>query len=88
MKYLVLTLAAALMTITSSFACTVCKSQQLKLLRGITHGAGPESDWDYVIVAVSVVMVLATLIGSVWQLAKPGEKSAAHIKRSILNTEA
>lgn len=87
MKALILTVAFALTNIIS-FGCTVCKSQQPKLLRGITHGAGPQSDWDYVIVIATVILVLATLIGSVWQLAKPGEKSASHIKRSILNSEA
>ena len=88
MKLLLFTFIAAITTITSSLACTVCKSQQPKLLKGITHGAGPDSEWDYVIVAITVLMVLGALVGSVWHLAKPGEKDEAHIKRSILNTEA
>lgn len=88
MKRVIATLLFALTTITYSFACTVCEAQQPKLLKGITHGAGPDSAWDYVIVIATVILVLATLIGSVWHLVKPGEKNETHIKRSILNTEA
>jgi hypothetical protein len=71
----------------ASFACEVCKKQQPKPLRGITHGAGPQSDWDYVIVGVMSVIVLVTLFYSVKWLVRPGEKNSSHIKNSILNFE-
>lgn len=71
--------------ISSVLACTVCKSNQPKLLQGITHGGGPESDWDYVIISFMVLIVLGTFILSVRQLIKPGERNANHIKHSILN---
>jgi hypothetical protein len=70
-----------------AFACEVCKKQQPKVLRGITHGAGPQSSWDYVIVGVMSVIVLITLFYSIKWLVRPGEKETAHIKNSILNLE-
>jgi len=68
-------------------ACPVCERNQPKILRGITHGAGPESKWDYVIVWTTVAIVLLTLFFSVKWLIRPGEKSDRHIKRFILNNE-
>ena len=68
-------------------ACPACEAQQPKVLRGITHGAGPSGKWDYFIVYVAVVIVLVTLFYSVKWLIRPGEKSAHHIKRLILNPE-
>ncbi len=64
-----------------AIACAVCEKQQPKVLRGISHGAGPESNWDYVIVWATVIIVLLTLFYSVKWLIKPGEKSEQHIKK-------
>jgi uncharacterized protein HemY len=69
------------------FACPACEKQQPKLLRGITHGGGPQSRWDYVIVWIMVGIVILTLFFSIKWLVKPGEKSNNHIKRFILNSE-
>ncbi len=69
------------------FACPVCEKQQPEILRGITHGAGPNSNWDYVIVWSAVVIVLFTLYFSVKWLIRPGEQSQTHIKRFILDIE-
>lgn len=66
-------------------ACPLCEKQQPKILRGITHGAGPQSDWDYVIVAAIAVVVAFTTWYSVKFLLRPGEQSGTHIKRLILN---
>lgn len=68
-------------------ACPVCEKQQPKILRGIAHGAGPESNWDYVIIWTAVVIVVFTLFFSIKWLIRPGEKSSTHIKRFILNNE-
>lgn len=68
-------------------ACPVCERNQPKIFRGITHGAGPESKWDYVIVSITAIIVLLTLFFSVKWIIKPGEKSKEHIKRFILNNE-
>jgi len=71
----------------SCWACTVCKTQQPKFLQGITHGAGPESNWDYLIIATAVGVVVGTFTFSVQFLLKPGETNHDHIKRSILNPQ-
>lgn len=68
-------------------ACPACEKQQPKLLKGITHGAGPDSNWDYVIISVTAIIVLFCLFFSVKWLLRPGEKSASHIKLSILNLD-
>jgi len=70
-----------------AIACPVCERNQPKVLRGVTHGAGPESQWDYVIVWTTVAIVLLTLFFSVKWLIRPGEKSEKHIKRMILNNQ-
>lgn len=71
----------------ASLACPACEKQQPKLLRGISHGAGPESNWDMVIVWFIGIIVILTLVFSIKFLVKPGEKSNAHIKRFILSNE-
>ena len=63
-------------------ACDACKKKQV--LGGLTHGKTPDSNWDYLIVVVMVVIVLFTLFYSVKWLIRPGEKSADHIKQFIL----
>lgn len=71
----------------ASMACDACKKQQPKILQNITHGAGPQSNWDYLIVWITVFIVLFTLYFSVKWMIKPGEVSQNHIKRFILNNE-
>jgi len=73
-----------LLTCLTSIACPVCKQRQPKVLRGITHGAGPESNWDYVIIITAAAIVVFTLFFSVKWLLKPGESADDHIKRFIL----
>lgn len=72
---------------TVAISCPVCEAQQPRILRGITHGPGPQSNWDFLIVAVAAVIVLATLFYSIKWLIWPEEKEKKHIKRSILNYE-
>lgn len=66
-------------------ACPACEKQQPKMLRGITHGAGPSGNWDYVIVIAAVIIVFATLFYAVKWMIKPGETNINHIKRTVLN---
>jgi hypothetical protein len=87
MKKIIITLLAVALY-DASFACEVCKKQQPKVLRGITHGAGPQSNWDYVIVVAIAIVVVVTLFYSVKWLIKPGEHQADHIKHSILTQES
>lgn len=64
-------------------ACPACEKAQPRILRGITHGAGPDSQWDYLIVWLAVIATVLTLFYSVKWLIRPGEQSASHIKHSI-----
>lgn len=85
-KKLFLMLAVFFMS-ASVFACPACEKQQPKLLKGISHGTGPQSQWDYLIVSVVAIIVLVSLYYSVKWMIRPGEKGADHIKRTILNFE-
>ncbi len=73
-------------TRSAAWACEVCKKQQPEVLRGIAHGAGPQSDWDYVIIGITVLIVLASLFYTIKWIVRPGEKERSHIKYRILNT--
>jgi hypothetical protein len=66
------------------WTCPVCEKQQPKITQGLTHGAGPQSSWDWVIIAAISLITLLTFIYSLKYLIKPGEKNANHIKQSIL----
>lgn len=67
------------------FSCPVCEKQQPKITQGLTHGAGPQSNWDWIIIAVIALITLLTFIYSLKRLVRPGEKNKDHIKVSILN---
>lgn len=66
------------------WACDVCEQQQPKITQGITHGTGPQSNWDWVIIGAVAALTLVTLILSIKYLVKPGEKNDNHIKQTIL----
>ncbi|WPP51956.1 hypothetical protein [Catalinimonas niigatensis] len=66
-------------------ACEVCKQNQPKPLQNITHGAGPQSDWDFAIIIVGIVIVSFTLFYSLKFLIKPGEKHPGHIKNIVVD---
>jgi hypothetical protein len=87
MRRLTILLLLSALNITSSLACAVCKKDQPKILQGITHGTGPDSNWDYLIVIVMAAVVAGTFILSARYLIKPGESTETHIKRSILKIE-
>lgn len=86
MKRLLL-MISILVTGFTATACPTCEIAQPRYLKGISHGSGPQSQWDLVIISITVVIVLATLFFSIKFLVKPGEKSATHIKHFILNNE-
>lgn len=67
------------------WACEACKLQQPKITQNFTHGAGPDSKWDWLIVAVIALITVYTLVYSLKYLIKPGEKDRDHIKYSIFN---
>ena len=80
-----LTLLAFFCLNVALYACPACEKQQPKITQGLTHGGGPGSNWDWVIIAVISLITLVTLFYSVKFLVKPGEKNDNHIKQSILN---
>lgn len=69
----------------ATFACPVCEKQQPQITQGLTHGAGPASNWDWIIIGVVAAITLLTLVYSVKFLVRPGESNANHIKQSILS---
>ncbi len=69
----------------AAMACPACEAQQPKILRGITHGSGPTSNWDYVAGIVTILIVIVVLFYTIKWLINPGEKETSHIKRTILN---
>lgn len=86
LKGIGLTLMLALVA-AAGWACPVCEKQQPKVLRGVAHGAGPDNDWDYLIVGVITVIVLITLFYSMKWLLRPGEDAPGHIKRNVLDLD-
>ena len=70
-----------------TLGCPACQLQQPKILRGITHGTGPQHRWDMLIVWAAVAVVFFTLYYSIKWLIRPGEHGKDHIKRLILNEE-
>jgi len=87
MKTSYLFLLFSILSGTRVLACPACTLQQPRLLRGITHGIGPDSSWDYLIVSVAVAIVLFSLYFSVKWLIRPGERSMTHIKHFILTLD-
>lgn len=73
------------MSLQSVLACEVCKQNQPKPLQNITHGAGPQSNWDYIIITVGIIIVSFTLYYSLKFLIRPGEKHPGHIKNIVVN---
>jgi hypothetical protein len=69
----------------TAIGCPVCDQRQPKVLRGITHGTGPESNWDYAIITAAAFIVIITLFFSIKYLIRPGESADDHIKRFVLN---
>jgi len=83
----VMLIVVLLVTGLMTFACPTCEIAQPRYLKGITHGTGPQSDWDFLIISVIAVIVIATLFFSIKWLVQPGEKSVTHIKHLILNID-
>ena len=70
-----------------SWACDACNLRQPKITRNITHGTGPESNWDWFLVGLIALITILTLYYSIKYLIKPGEKNREHIKHRIILEE-
>lgn len=84
-KLSLITICYLFINMTNAWACEVCKQNQPKPLQNITHGAGPQSDWDYVIIIAGIIIVSFTLFYSLKFLIRPGEKNPNHIKNLVVN---
>lgn len=67
------------------FACDLCQKNQPEILKDVTHGTGPQSQWDFVITWVAVIIVAITLFFSIKFLVRPRENDPGHIKNIIVN---
>ena len=66
-------------------ACEACDLKQPKITRGLTHGAGPQSFWDWVAVAIIAIISVLTVVYFIKYSIRPESKKTEHIKNSILN---
>ena len=66
-------------------ACDLCQKNQPEVLKDVTHGPGPQGQWDYVITWVAVIIVAVTLFLSIKFLVRPKENDPNHIKNIVVN---
>lgn len=65
-------------------ACEVCENRQPEVLKGVTHGIGPQGNMDYIITWTAVVIVGFTLFFSIKFLVKPKESAPDHVKNIVV----
>ncbi|RFZ91159.1 hypothetical protein D0C36_19660 [Mucilaginibacter conchicola] len=70
----------------TAFACDACKKQK-SLFTGISHGRGPESNWDYLIVALMIVVTLYVLFAALKCMFKSSENHRSHIKYTFIESD-
>lgn len=64
-KSFLLTFALVVLANVATFACEACNKNQPKILRNITHGSGPQSNWDYFVVILMVLITVYTLYATI-----------------------
>jgi hypothetical protein len=85
MRIQISTIFIILLVQQSALACPACEKAQPKITRGLTHGVGPQNNWDWIIVALISVITVITFFYALKYIFKPGEKDDKHIKKTILN---
>jgi formate hydrogenlyase subunit 3/multisubunit Na+/H+ antiporter MnhD subunit len=84
----IITIISFLILYTSISACPVCERANAKKAFGsISHGTGPDSSLDYIVVWITIIISVLALFYSIKWLIKPAEQNEDHIKNSILNFE-
>ncbi|HLS10990.1 MAG TPA: hypothetical protein VK050_02410 [Flavobacteriaceae bacterium] len=68
----------------NTLACEVCENRQPEILKGVTHGIGPQDNLDYIITWGAVVIVGVTLFFSIKFLVRPKESNPDHIKNIVV----
>lgn len=86
-RKLILLIVLILVNYIPTMACEACNKNQPKILRGITHGNGPQSNWDYFVVIIMVLVTLYSLYAAIKCFVKPSEKKYNDIKNTILNQQ-
>ena len=56
-------------------------------MHDMSHMAGPQAAWEYVLVAVAVIIVVWVFYLAFKYFFKPGEQQSDHIKRRILEQD-
>jgi len=56
-------------------------------MHDMSHLAGPQAAWEYVLVVVAVIIVVWVFYLAFKYIFKPGEEQADHIKRRILEKD-
>ncbi|MDI1233132.1 MAG: hypothetical protein PSX81_02495 [bacterium] len=85
MKLKILPILLLFLSVQFVSACPACEKQQPKITQGLTHGAGPQSNWDWVIIGIITFITLLTFVLSLKYLIKPNENNEDHIKQLILS---
>lgn len=86
-RAIVIFISTFLLGTTNAWACEVCEKNQPTVLKGITHGAGPQGSLDYIIIWTAVVIVTVTLLLSLKFLIRPNENDPLHIKNIVLDVK-
>ncbi len=87
-KSFLLTLALVLVANVGTFACEACNQNQPKILRNITHGSGPQSNWDYFVVISMVLITVYTLYATIrCFVTRKTENKYNDIKNTILTPQ-
>ncbi|HEX7366034.1 MAG TPA: hypothetical protein VF273_03005 [Pelobium sp.] len=88
LKKLMLTFLVFISINVSAFACEACNQNQSKYLKNISHGgSGPQSNWDYFVVIMMVLITIYTLFATIRCFVKPKEAKYNHIKNIILTPQ-
>ena len=85
MKRVLLIVVILLMQSSRLLACELCQRNQPKILQDVTHGEGPQGQWDYVITWTAVGIVAVVLFFSIKFLVRPSENNPKHIKYIVVN---
>ena len=87
-KSFLLTVVLVFVANTVTFACEACNQNQPKILRNITHGSGPQSNWDYFVVIAMVLITVYTLYATIrCFLTRKTELKYNDIKNTILKQQ-
>lgn len=87
MKVRIIFLLAMLINLVA-IGCPVCERNKSKAENWLSvHGSSPESNWDYVIVVIVIIVAVASLYYTVKWLINPKENNKEHIKYLFINPE-